>query len=136
MFTDETGESITLLITFVIVGAVAGGVVGGVVAANNGATGWGIFGGVVAGVLIGAASGALLAAGGTAIVAGIKGMLGLSVNVEIIKKTVALGLAISNLIGVIVSPIMQINWPIVEWTPNRDYNNYPNETPYANISYM
>ncbi len=134
MLTDETGEGFFLIISL-IVGAVAGAIIGGVTVANNGATGWGIFGGALLGGVIGVAAGALFAASVSAGIIGVAKAFDLSIKLATYKQTAALGLAIFDIIGAIVGPLMGVDWQLVEWGQSSP-NVLPNKNPYADNSRM
>ena len=138
MHTDPTGEIFGWIIVLigVSVGATIGGIVGGITAANNGADAWGVVGGVLLGGVIGAAGGALLTAGGAAAYAGVASIIpSLTVDLVLIKETVALGLAVHNIIAVIAGPLLGVDWQLVEWGESSP-DVLPNRTPYSNISGM
>ena len=138
MYTDPTGEIFGWIIVLigVSVGATIGGIVGGITAANNGADAWGVVGGVLLGGVIGAAGGALLTAGGAAAYAGVASIIpSLTVDLVLIKETVALGLAVHNIIAVIAGPLLGVDWQLVEWGESSP-DVLPNRTPYSNISGM
>lgn len=137
MYTDPTGEIVGWAIVLIGagIGALIGGIIGGATAANNGAEGWEFVGGIALGAVIGAAGGALATAGGTAFVAGVRGALHLTVNIALVKETVALGLAVSNTIGAILGPLLGLDWQLVEWGPSSP-DILPNKTPYSDVSGM
>ena len=133
MYTDETGEG--FLLAAIIVGAIIGAVVGGITAANNGAEGWEVVGGIALGAVLGAAGGALFASGSTAGYIAVRGSLLSATKLLTLKRSVALGLAIFDIIGSIAGPLLGVDWELVEWGPGTPENT-PNKTPYSDISGM
>ena len=134
MLTDETGEGFFLMASL-IVGAIIGAVAGGVISASNGATGWGIVGGVALGATIGTAAGALFASSVSAGVIGFAKAFDFSIKLANFKQTAALGMAIFDIIGSIVGPLMGVDWQLIEWgqsTPDVQ----PNRNSYSDISGM
>jgi len=84
------------------------------------------------GITVGAATGAAVVSVGTAIASVLPGV---AIKWEFTKQAVSLGFAVSNIIGSIIGPLKDVDWPMFEWG-NSAPEVYPNTTPYGDIAGM